>query len=817
MATHGIDPQARGLANRPNLAGIAGLTGTGLVSHTGTGTFSERTITGTTDQITVTNGDGVSGNPTLTLTGNARALYRVKADAVADTIPVAIQVLETQGYTTAGVGGATYVRTSYATITGGSYPAASYFRSTDRFMPDGSTDNTNGGYWVILIPNAGVSIEQMGATSGADAYAAAVAAVAAVSTISSGGVVVFPHVGGGGWQISDGITISTSNVHIELYDDVALTKTTSATAIFFDGGLDASEITNVSLKGIGLRRLVDGNGRNMTDYPAYIEGAMPNASAVMFRNCTNWLCENIHGYNGYVTSIRANYGGYGVVRECDGSDAVYDNGISIEGDPYGTTWSDTDPETWAQVDVVKCSAWGNESFGMTAYAATAVTFSECLAYANGNDDVAKFHDGGGFGAEADSFSTAAVARRDHRVHFHGCRSISNHTQGLHITAAGTVWDGEIDNTIAPVNRPNPNLFWGNNVNIFAAGSLVGSGTNKRAGGGGIHAYATVSGADHFYPSLRWTGEISTTTKGGIYGQGIDWLEVVGAKLKTIGVAAASGVKVENDGANYNDGAGRVLVHECSFEEVTGSAVNITEAGDVDISGLEIKNARTAAAAGQVVYVAKANKAAVQNITNKDANSKTTYIVQLGSAVTVGIARHVSGDSTTPSTLILNQAPTRADRSREIRPILRLIDFPSAGTGGGGCTANTRNVRPLSNEVVNEYAWTLNGGGPYTSVVVPAGTYEIEAYANTYKAGDHVLYLWNLTSGAPAEVGIKAAGDVADGNEQMSFLPRRIYTFTVATELQLQSWTEATRATDGLGKASPAGNPAMMAFLQIWGL
>jgi len=74
MATHGIDPQARGLAARPNLNGIAGLTGTGIVSHTGTGTFTERTITGTASQIGVTNGDGVSGNPTLALLGNPLAL-----------------------------------------------------------------------------------------------------------------------------------------------------------------------------------------------------------------------------------------------------------------------------------------------------------------------------------------------------------------------------------------------------------------------------------------------------------------------------------------------------------------------------------------------------------------------------------------------------------------------------------------------------------------------------------------------------------------------------------------------------------------------
>lgn len=45
---------------------------TGLITKTTAGTFTSRTITGTTDQITVTNGNGVSGNPTLSLATNAR-------------------------------------------------------------------------------------------------------------------------------------------------------------------------------------------------------------------------------------------------------------------------------------------------------------------------------------------------------------------------------------------------------------------------------------------------------------------------------------------------------------------------------------------------------------------------------------------------------------------------------------------------------------------------------------------------------------------------------------------------------------------------
>lgn len=48
-----------------DLAAVAGLSANGLIARTGAGTAAARTLTGTANEITVTNGDGVSGNPTL--------------------------------------------------------------------------------------------------------------------------------------------------------------------------------------------------------------------------------------------------------------------------------------------------------------------------------------------------------------------------------------------------------------------------------------------------------------------------------------------------------------------------------------------------------------------------------------------------------------------------------------------------------------------------------------------------------------------------------------------------------------------------------
>lgn len=100
-------------------------------------------------------------------------------------------------------GGAHYRRISFAALTG--FPAASYFRSTDRLMPDGSTDNTNGGYWLLDEKRPNVQMTGAVGDGVTDDVTAINAALAYMRLMGGGEVDIFPT--GAAYRVTNSISI----------------------------------------------------------------------------------------------------------------------------------------------------------------------------------------------------------------------------------------------------------------------------------------------------------------------------------------------------------------------------------------------------------------------------------------------------------------------------------------------------------------------------------------------------------------------------------------------------------------------------------
>lgn len=84
-----------------DLAALAALSSTGLLARTGAGTAAARTVTGSTG-LTVTNGDGVSGNPTLTLDATLAGISAVTTAADQLVYSSGVDTFTTTTFTAAG-------------------------------------------------------------------------------------------------------------------------------------------------------------------------------------------------------------------------------------------------------------------------------------------------------------------------------------------------------------------------------------------------------------------------------------------------------------------------------------------------------------------------------------------------------------------------------------------------------------------------------------------------------------------------------------------------------------------------------------------
>lgn len=517
---------------------------------------------------------------------------------------------------------------------------------------------------------------------GVDCRALILAALAALKA-RGGGVLLLPYIGGGGYVVSDKITIDFSNCIILLGDDIRLTKTSKSALFVFSGASRAEKISNVALVGYGRKSMVDGNGAYMSGYTYSLVDNL--YSPILFRWCVNWRIENIWATNGLVNAIRGYQVGAGIDIDCDASNTIYDNGHSIEFDP--TTWTSGDPTSAASSGIIRPRAWECRGYGVTAYAAARIQIDGARVWSCGNDgsDGATYNVvGGGISVEIDASDSSA---HDLRATIIDPQVDDCYGAGISLTERLTqIFGGRISGMKRTSVKPDPIDGNGSGLRLLGRGEAETFGLKiEKSGGNGIVLVA--SGG--LFPSLRFDGEVRESVRRAIYARGVASLEISPNSLiennVDDGVSYPSTIYVSNSGGtNYNQNAGRFRASG-AIRDNGGRSIQSEYVQQVDLHGLRLRdNAKTTSSASSQLRVSDAGFASAIDVISTDANSKTTEIVNFQSTVAIGIADSICGDATNAA--VSNSATTRPTVQRQ--GVLRGAKTWAPGNQSAGARGTT---------------------------------------------------------------------------------------------------------------------------------
>lgn len=313
-----------------------------------------------------------------------------------------------------------------------------------------------------------------------DDYANLNAIIKAVNDLSTPVTLLFPNTGKA-MLLSNTITINRSNITLEILCDVKFTKaifsTTESMNVFVFGKSVATRepLYNVHVIGGGSNTIdCNGSAIGLTQTKNTQDN---DGNGIYFRRVCNSSIENINVKNALCDGIKIYNSKNIVVDNCDVSETVIDNGLTVMGLPIFTT--DWEYDKYADrcsnnVIVRNCTAHGNEDVGFSASVCHDVIFENCLSYENGNAD--GFNAGGGYSAELLGFSAyfGVSTNYDMNIIFRNCRILNNNNYGFYTDVDGVKIDGcIIDKTIQNDSTTNSgrNIRGGNGIFVNGKGRM----------------------------------------------------------------------------------------------------------------------------------------------------------------------------------------------------------------------------------------------------------------------------------------------------------------------------------------------------------
>lgn len=302
------------------------------------------------------------------------------------------------------------------------------------------------------------------------------AIVKAVNDLSTPVTLLFPNTGKA-MLLSNTITINRSNITLEILCDVKFTKTIFSTKesmnvlVFGKSVAFREPLYNVHVIGSGNNTIhCNGSAIGLTQTKNTQDN---DGNGIYFRRVCNSSIENINVKNALCDGIKIYNSKNIVVDNCDVSETVIDNGLTVMGLPIFTTDWEYDKYTDRcsnNIIIRNCTSHDNEDVGFSASVCHDVTFENCLSYKNGNAD--GFNAGGGYSAELLGFTAyfGVSVDYDMNITFRNCRALNNNNYGFYTDVNGVKVDGcTIDKTVQNDSTTNSgrNIRGGNGV--FANG------------------------------------------------------------------------------------------------------------------------------------------------------------------------------------------------------------------------------------------------------------------------------------------------------------------------------------------------------------
>lgn len=181
------------------------------------------------------------------------------------------------------------------------------------------------------------------------------------------------------------------------------------------------------------------------------------------------------------------------------------------------------------------------------------------------------------------------------------------------------------------------------------------------------------------------------------------------------------------------------------------------------------------------------------------------------ALPVGAASTVwQSNGTDPSYAKVSAAHLDTQMGRVAPDYILVREEQPSGTNGGTFTLGAWRTRALNTETVDTGA---HGAVAASQVTLQAGTYRFSAKAMAYQVDNHKLRLRNITAGTDIALGMNAKAAAADTCMSIATIEGR-FILAVATVLELQHQSSATKATDGFGVASSFG-AEVYAQIEFW--